>query len=629
MQEKNSFSILVIDDESKNVQLLANLLKEQDYTVQFACSGDEAFEWLNARQFDLILLDILMPVINGFEVCKRLKASAKTKDIPIIFLTAKTETEDLVKGFELGAVDYITKPFNKIELMVRVKTHLQLKYTMEQYRIAKDRAEAANRAKTEFLANMSHDIRTPLNAITGFGELLTVVEADIKQKSYLEAIITAGKKLNTLISDILDLAKIEAGRLAIKYTPVNPIKIFKEIELIFKTKIKVKNLDFIINMDEDLPPSLLLDETKLRQVLLNLVGNAIKFTEKGYIKLSAAIRYKAENHKKVDLTIYIEDSGIGIPEQVRKTLFKGTATDNSQSFSQIAGTGLGLAISKRLIEMMNGAFYLHNKVEGGTSVEITLQDIETSSLELTAIEEISFDIKDISFEKGKILIADDIETNRILLAELMTLLNLDFVMAENGQEALLLAVEYQPDIILMDVQMPVMDGYKATRHLRKNPETQNITVIAISASTNPEDLAEVSETVFDGFLAKPVDIHKLISVLSKYLVFNQEKIVEKNVLQFNPDDLSTDTLSKLPRIIDTLESQFMSKWEEFQEMQPIKEVKQFALELETLGRGSQISILEEFGKNLSAYVNNFDVDNILLMLNEFPELIKRLKSIKN
>ncbi len=550
MIEKNdgkSFSILIIDDESKNIQLLANLLIEQKFEVEFATSGNKALEWIGPCNFDLILLDIMMPDMDGFEVCTRFKQAPETKDIPIIFLTAKGEKEDLVKGFELGAVDYITKPFNPIELLARVNTHLHLKHSVEKLQTAakelkatadelqkakevaesaKESAEYANLAKSEFLANMSHEIRTPLNAIVGFSELLESSITDKKHKRYLEAIKTSGKNLFTLINDILDLSKIEAGKIELQYTPTNPRMILNEIQEIYKLNIDRKNLQFVIDIDEHLPSTLLLDETRYRQVLLNLVGNAVKFTDNGYIKLSVNQTYKTDFQNIIDLIISVEDTGIGIPEKEQKNIFAAFQQQASQSFSQFDGTGLGLSISKRLVEMMNGRISVKSKVGQGSTFEIVLKDTRVSEEEILFIEKKSFNIENTAFEDGKVLVVEDVESNRNMIKDLLLRVNLKVMTAENGQEALLIAEEFQPDVILMDIRMPVMNGIEATKQLKKNSKTENIPVIALSASVLASDIPTLTEIGFEEYLPKPVVLKKLISTLSQYLNFINKMEVE-------------------------------------------------------------------------------------------------------
>ncbi len=521
---KKSFSILIIDDEPANIQMLANLLTKNNFEVEFATSGKKAMKWIGTGNFDLVLLDIMMPDMDGFEICQKLKESPATKDIPVIFLTAKTEKEDLVKGFEIGAVDYVTKPFHPIELLARVNTHLQLKYSVEKLKataaelnIAKETAEHANRAKSEFLANMSHEIRTPLNAIIGFSELLSVSITDMKNRRYLDAIKTSGNNLFTLINDILDLSKIEAGKIEIQYTPSNPRIIFNEIKDIFKLNVDRKKLEFIIDIDGNLPSTLLLDETRFRQVLLNLVGNAVKFTANGHIKLSVNQTFTTDEQNRIDLMISVEDTGIGILEDEQKNIFAAFQQQSAQSVARFGGTGLGLSISKRLVEMMNGRITVSSKVGQGSTFSIILRDTLVSPEEILFIEKKSFDIKNVSFARGKILVVEDVESNRNMLKELLSRVNLIVMTASNGQEALFLLDEFKPDLILMDIRMPLMNGIEATKQIKSQNKTKDIPIIALSASILASDIPRMLDLGFDAYLPKPVIIQKLISELSKYL----------------------------------------------------------------------------------------------------------------
>ncbi len=624
MLDTRTFSILVVDDESKNIQLLANLLKAKNHQVQFACSGEEALEWSESRQFDLILLDIMMPGMSGFDVCKRLKESPKNKDIPVIFLTGKTDADDIIKGFELGAVDYVTKPFNKIELLIRVETHLKLKYSMEQYRLAKDQAEGANRAKSEFLANMSHDIRTPLNAINGFSELLAAIVSETKQKSYVDTIMTAGKSLLFLINDILDLARIEAGRETIQYKPVNPQRLFMEIEQIFKRKIKVKNLQLLIDIDTHLPTSLLLDETRLRQILLNIVGNAVKFTEQGHIKLAAKPIPNPNEQSKTDLIISVEDTGIGISEQYQAKLFTAFQHQPAQPNACFDGSGLGLTISNKLIEMMNGKLQFESNAGSGTVFEITLHNVEISSEKEPDIKEILFDLNNITFDQGKILVVDDVEFNRRLLNELLSKINLNVLTAENGHEALLLAEEYQPNVILMDIRMPVMDGFEATKRLKKNPNTKKLPVIALSASAKADDLSAQKEVAFDGYLSKPVDINKLLNILSNYLAYTEKSKTSKTAKEQPGIDLNLDNVNNPAELIHILENEVSSKWEKLKGAVRTRDIEDFAVKMKELGQKHNSTVLMVYGDSLYNYAREYDIESIYRAIEKFPDLLSEL-----
>ncbi len=510
------FQILVVDDEAKNVQLLGSLLKDKGYAVEFAISGTEALNWVNNKQFDLILLDIMMPVMNGFEVCEQLKPSKNSKDIPVIFITAKTEVEDIVKGFELGGVDYLTKPFNFPELLVRVKTHLRLKLSMEKFNKSKEMAEAADRAKSEFLANMSHEIQTPLNSIISLSELVTSRVSDKKLKTYIDTINITGKGLSTLFNDILDLSKIEAGKLELQYSPVNPKLLFTELKEVFELDISKKNLQFKIEVDPQLPPTLLLDELRLRQILFNLMGNAVKFTEDGFIRIAAKQINLDTRNNSIDFVISVEDSGIGITNEAKDIIFEAFTQFSPDRIKKFAGTGLGLTIAKRLLDMMNGEITLKSTSGLGSTFEITLIDVKISSEQVKKKEKDKIALADIYFEKGKVLVVDDLESNRILLTELLTDINLTVITAENGAKSLEQAQQQQPDLIFMDIVMPVMDGLEATKQLKENTQTKHIPVVALSASSKPSEFNQITEIGFDAFLPKPVNLYDLYAELANH-----------------------------------------------------------------------------------------------------------------
>ncbi|NIN33604.1 MAG: response regulator, partial [Gammaproteobacteria bacterium] len=323
----------------------------------------------------------------------------------------------------------------------------------EEAEQAREAAEEANQAKSEFLANMSHELRTPLNAVIGFSELLFSMAFDQKQRNYIHSIRTAGKSLLTLINDILDLSKIESGMMEIKYTPVNPSMIFNEIQHIFHEKLARKNLAYITDIDENLPALLTLDETRLRQILLNLVGNAVKFTQHGHIKLSAKKGDETEQPDLINLIISVEDTGIGVPPEEQALIFQPFKQQSGQSIRKYGGTGLGLSICKRLTEMMKGRISVESQPGKGSCFKLILDNVTVPSAgAVTGLDE-SFNLDSISFETARVLVVDDVESNRAMLQEMLPRVNLEVLTAENGQEALRIAGEYLPDIIIMDIVM--------------------------------------------------------------------------------------------------------------------------------------------------------------------------------
>ncbi len=480
---------------------------------------------------------------------------------------------------------------------------------------AKEEAESANRAKSEFLANMSHEIRTPMNAVIGFSDILATLITNKQHRNYLNSIQTAGKSLLTLINDILDLSKIEAGRLEIQYEPVNPQVIFTELQQIFSLKMAEKNIDFMTEIDESLPPALFLDETRLRQVLLNLIGNAVKFTESGHIKLCANQK-TYPNH--IDLIIAVEDSGIGIPADQQTLIFESFRQQDGQSTRKYGGTGLGLAISKRLVEMMNGQISVASIPGKGSHFEILLQKVEIATSLPSAKPDNIFDLSNIMFEKTQILVVDDIESNRYFIEECLSQVNLEVISVENGHKALLFAEEYHPALILMDIRMPEMDGYETTKHLKDNPNTTDIPVIALTASATLNEKYKTEAHRFDGYLAKPVNISELLTELSCYIKYTQmEKAVTDSTSTLNPEEIAT-----LPELRSRLKQEVIPLWENTNVTIEIEVIVTFAEKMRELGSEYNIPTFIHYGDSLQESAQNFDIPYIQEALKEFSVLLK-------
>ncbi len=610
--------VLMVDDMPANIDVLRKVLIEEGYQLFFANSGEKAIKIANRALPDLILLDVMMPKVDGFETCRRLQQNEATQEIPIIFLTAKNQAEDIKEGFKLGAVDYIVKPFRHEEVCMRVRVHLQRSILIQREQSCLS-AEAANRAKSEFLANMSHELRTPMNAIIGFSELLSKMITDKKHKNYVDSIQTAGKTLLILINDILDLAKIEAGRLDIHPEAIDPRIIFTELEQLFALKIADKGLAFRIEIDEALPSVIKLDENRLRQVLLNLIGNAVKFTEQGNITVS--VRQSHKENDTIDLIITVADTGIGIPKEHIENIFNAFQQVDGQSTRKYGGTGLGLSISKRLVEMMNGYISIQSQVDMGSVFEITLQDVKVHDMAPAIKTEDIFNLKTIYFEPARILVVDDIESNRDVIRENLSQVNLEVIEAENGQKGLLFAQEYQPALILMDLRMPIMNGYEATKLLKKNPSTQNLPVIALTASVLGK-CSELKALGFDGFLYKPVQISELLSELSYHLphtIHPVERLPKALKNMSNPSD------KVVPKaLIETLKKSYLTKSKELQGILDIIQIEKFAKNIKQLGKDSQAPYLTHYAQKLEEFTQNFDIIQIEEMLAQFPQLINAL-----
>lgn len=515
--------------------------------------------------------------------------------------------------------------------IARYQEHLEdlIKERTSQLEKEKERAEIANTAKSEFLANMSHEIRTPLNAVTGFSELLSSLVEDEKQRSYLEAIKAAGKSLLILINDILDLSKIEAGKLKIKYSMMNLKSLLSEVEHIFALQASKKSIRFLIEIENDFPTALKLDEIRLRQVLFNVVGNAVKFTENGYIRLILNADRKSDHLNTAEIRITVEDTGIGISKDDLETIFDAFQQQMDQDVSQFGGSGLGLAICKRLVEMMNGRITVESVLGKGSKFTITLHEVDISNEEIKVVDEL-FNHEIVTFETGKVLVVDDVESNRDLLKELLRKVNLQVLTAENGLAAIAVIPEYCPDIILMDIRMPVMDGIETTKQLRKNETTQKIPIIAITAASSALAESEIVKKGFDGILSKPVKINELLSMLSTFLRVREKTSCDIPGMADN-DTLtwvSEEGMADLSEIIKILESDMSATWREFQTRQPINAVREFSKQLKEFGLKYGIRVLSDYGDQLLLYANTFDVKKMKETIDVFPKLIEKLKVIK-
>jgi len=384
-------------------------------------------------------------------------------------------------------------------------------------------AEDAVKAKQQFLSNMSHEIRTPMNAIIGFTKVVLKTELTTKQKEYLLAIKMSGDALIVLINDILDLAKVDAGKMSFEQTPFRMASSISSMLHLFETKIQEKNLDLIKEYDSNIPDVLVGDPVRLHQIILNLVSNAVKFTAKG--KITVSVKLLSEDAEKVTIKFSVSDTGIGIAKEKLPIIFENFQQASSSTSRVYGGTGLGLAIVKHLIEPQGGTITVESKINEGTTFSFTLSFLKTNEI---AELDLGFVELDSNERNIKVLVVEDMALNQLLMKTLLDDFGFERELADNGKIAIEKLQAKSFDIILMDLQMPEMNGFEATEYIR-NVMNSKIPIIALTADVTTVDLAKCKAVGMNDYIAKPVDervlYNKIISLVKKPInaIANSEK----------------------------------------------------------------------------------------------------------
>ncbi|WP_413561214.1 response regulator [Bdellovibrio sp. HCB209] len=663
--------VLIVDDRMDGLLALQAVLNIPNVNLVKAQSGPEALAVVDNYDFAVILLDVQMPGMDGFETAQRIRQSPRHRQTPIIFVTAINKDDQYIyRGYEVGAVDYIFKPFEphivRAKVNVFVELFLKSKQLEEQAQVirenearerylrlaeleveslrryrsladaiphiiwrakadgtfdyfnkgwtdytglsieqslgsgwqsaaneddlkeflktwmnsmkdgrsfetecriinrygesrwfwvravsetnfmgqvvawigtctdihdrkniemklidAEKQANAASVSKTNFLANMSHEIRTPMNAILGFTELMLDEDQTPEERAkWIHTVQRNGDQLLKIIDEILDISKVESGRLQIENVEVDVESVLEDIRSLLRLQALDKRLDFRIDLDTSIPKMIMSDATRLRQILLNLIGNAIKFTGEGHVHVDVewVPRAALELHSKIQF--FISDSGVGINPAHSNHLFQPFVQEDSATTRNFGGTGLGLALSRQLARAMGGDVTLVSSVPGKGStflVEVNADPVEGTvfieSLNFHIPQNEKFSLKGVKkLENMNILLVEDVEDNQALISHFLGAVGANVAFADNGREGMAAALAHEYDAVLMDIQMPIMDGYEATRRLRAQGYDKPI--VALTAHALKEEMVKSMSAGCTYHLAKPVNFSQLIDVLT-------------------------------------------------------------------------------------------------------------------
>ncbi|WP_416398064.1 response regulator [Allohahella sp. A8] len=567
-------SVLLVEDDEDDYLLTNDLLEDipnVEFDLDWVSTPDDARREMRLNRHDICLLDYRLGPEEGTALLKQAPCLGFTA--PIIMLTGQDDSEKDALAMKLGAVDYLLKSHLDAHQLSRAVRYALARREAEVERLKRLRAQSENDSKSQFLAHISHEIRTPLTAILGFTELMINKDPDRDVLQGLQVIQRNGQHLRSLLNDVLDFSKIEAGQLELEVAEVRLADVLADVWSIFSVAAEDKGIELLFKTSEMLPEAIMTDAVRLRQILINLIGNAVKFTHEGSVTLTVSAPPAEGGRAPNQLAFEVRDTGPGVPAEAQHLLFKPFAQAGT-SLTRMEGTGLGLAISQQLAERLDGSVSFHAPEGGGACFTLRIgvgeiADAPRAPLTLDARRGIEPRRIEPAL-RGTVLVVDDVEDIRHLIGQWVSQTGAEVLFAADGRAAVetvssMQAKQRAPLVILMDIQMPLMDGHEATRQIRglgfDGP------IIALTAATLQGDREKCLQSGCTSFLSKPLNPSVLVSALRRAMPEPSTIGQVVNVLLVEDDTDAADALAYLLRHLDCTVATAGSGAEAFERLQ--------------------------------------------------------------